>query len=133
MFFFNPTENIRNIRKLKVFWCFQPDQKGPLGKKGLILFSNSDLYLKSIILNVRNAYVTWQEHTVKCTVQISTQNTAQSFGQFGQMVECSLTKWFWVRVQLQLYVCIIYIIYYQGFIQAFCWPPFFMKDWVLWP
>ena len=30
--------------------------------------------------------MTWQEHTVKCTVQISTQNTAQSFGQFGQMV-----------------------------------------------
>ena len=30
-----------------------------------------------------------QEHTVKCTVQISTQNTVQSFGQFGQMVECS--------------------------------------------
>ena len=27
-----------------------------------------------------NAYVTWQEHTVNCTVQISTQNTAQSFG-----------------------------------------------------
>ena len=25
----------------------------------------------------------------ECTVQISTQNTAQSFGQFGQMVECS--------------------------------------------
>ena len=27
-----------------------------------------------------------QEHTVKCTVQISTQDTAQSFGQFGQML-----------------------------------------------
>ena len=26
--------------------------------------------------------------TVKCIVQISTQNTAQSFSQFGQMVEC---------------------------------------------
>ena len=25
----------------------------------------------------------WQEHTIKCTEQISTQNTAQSFGQFG--------------------------------------------------
>ena len=36
-----------------------------------------------------NTYMTWQEHTAKCTVQISTQNTAQSFGQFGQMVECS--------------------------------------------
>ena len=30
-----------------------------------------------------------KEHTVKCTVQISTQNSARSFGQFGQMVECS--------------------------------------------
>ena len=39
-------------------------------------------------------------HTVKCTVQISTQNAEQSFGQFGQMVECSF-KQFWVRVQLQ--------------------------------
>ena len=36
-----------------------------------------------------HAYVTWQQYTVKCTVQISTQNTAQSFGQLGQMVECS--------------------------------------------
>ena len=26
----------------------------------------------------------WQEHAVKCTVQISTQNTAQSLGQFGK-------------------------------------------------
>ena len=28
-------------------------------------------------------YVTWQEHTVKCTIQISTHNTAQSFDQIG--------------------------------------------------
>ena len=28
-------------------------------------------------------YVTWQEHTVRCTVQINNRNTAQSFGQFG--------------------------------------------------
>ena len=37
-------------------------------------------------LSVRCIYlmqVTWQEHTVKSTVQISTHNTAQSFGQFG--------------------------------------------------
>ena len=40
-----------------------------------------------------NAYVTWQEHTVKCTVQISTQSTAQSFSQFGQMVECLFTNY----------------------------------------
>ena len=34
--------------------------------------------------------MTRQEHTVKCSVQISTQTTVQSFGQFGQMVECSI-------------------------------------------
>ena len=38
------------------------------------------------------AYVTWQERTVKCTVQISAQNTAQSFDQCGQMVERSFTN-----------------------------------------
>ena len=34
----------------------------------------------------------YQEHTVKYTVQISTQNTAQSFDQFDQIVECSFTN-----------------------------------------
>ena len=29
---------------------------------------------------------------LSCTVQISTQNTVQSVGQFGQMVECSFTN-----------------------------------------
>ena len=33
--------------------------------------------------------MTRQEHTVKCSGQISTQNTVPSFGQFDQMVECS--------------------------------------------
>ena len=33
MFPFDPPEN---IRKPKVFWCFQGDQKGTLGSKGLI-------------------------------------------------------------------------------------------------
>ena len=36
-----------------------------------------------------HAYVTWQEHTVKWTVPISTHNSLQSLGQFGQMVDCS--------------------------------------------
>ena len=36
-----------------------------------------------------NAYETWEEDAVKCTVQISTQNIAQTFGQFGQLVECA--------------------------------------------
>ena len=34
----------------------------------------------------------YQEQTVKYAVQISTQNTAQSFDQFDQMVECSFTN-----------------------------------------
>ena len=46
--------------------------------------------------------VTWHKPIVKFNVQISTHNTAQSFGQFSQMVEWFLqTKSFWVRVQLQ--------------------------------
>ena len=34
-----------------------------------------------------NAYMTWQEHSVKCIIQIITHNTAQSFGYFGQRGE----------------------------------------------
>ena len=30
---------------------------------------------------------------LKCTVEISTDNTAQSFSQFGQMVECSFMNY----------------------------------------
>ena len=33
--------------------------------------------------SLSNAYVTWQEHIVTCTVQMSTHNTAQLFDQFG--------------------------------------------------
>ena len=36
-----------------------------------------------------NPYVTGEKDTVKCTVQISTQNNSQLFVEFGQMVECS--------------------------------------------
>ena len=32
------------------------------------------------------------KHTIECTVMISTQNTAQSSGQFYQMVECFFTN-----------------------------------------
>ena len=34
----------------------------------------------------------FQISTHKYSEQISTQNTAQSFGKFGQIVECSLTN-----------------------------------------
>ena len=38
--------------------------------------------------------MTYSEHTVRWTVQISTQNTAESFGQFGQIVDSFLrAKW----------------------------------------
>ena len=50
-------------------------------------------------------YVTWQEHTVKCTVQISTHNTTQSFKKMASLAKWLSvrlrTKWLWVRVQLQ--------------------------------
>ena len=39
-----------------------------------------------------NSYVTWQKHTLKCTVKINTHISAQSFGQFGQLVESSFTN-----------------------------------------
>ena len=39
MFPFDPPEN---IRKPLVFWCFQGDQKGTLGRKGLILLTYFD-------------------------------------------------------------------------------------------
>ena len=35
----------------------------------------------------------WQEHTIKRIVKISTYNSAQSFGQFGQLIECSFTNY----------------------------------------
>ena len=45
---------------------------------------------------------TWQEHTVKCTVQISTHNSAQSLVSLAKWLSVRLrTKWLWVRVQLQ--------------------------------
>ena len=49
-----------------------------------------------------NAYVTWQEHKVKCTVEITTQNTAQSLASLAKWLSVRLrTKWFWVWIQLQ--------------------------------
>ena len=40
-----------------------------------------------------NACMTWPEHIVKCIVQISTHNTAKSFGQFGHIVSYSFTTY----------------------------------------
>ena len=51
----------------------------PFGQTGQMIELCSE-YLATI--ECGNAYMTWQEHTVKCTVQISTQNRAQSFGHF---------------------------------------------------
>ena len=45
MFPFDPPEN---IRKPKVFWCFQGDQKGTLGRKGLTVkyFANNTALIR---------------------------------------------------------------------------------------
>ena len=50
----------------------------------LLLPATSSLTFRKLksVDSLWSTYVTWQEHTVKCTVEISTQNTAQSFGQF---------------------------------------------------
>ena len=66
----------------------------------------SCLIVKELLAQSRHemidSYLTWQEHTVKCTIEISTQNTAQSLGQLGQWLGVRLqTKWFGVWVQLQ--------------------------------
>ena len=37
-------------------------------------------------------YVTWEEDRFKCTIQITTHNTTQLFGQFDWKVECSFTN-----------------------------------------
>ena len=37
-------------------------------------------------------FLSCKSNTVKCTVEISTHNTAQSFGHFGLMVKCSFTN-----------------------------------------
>ena len=42
--------------------------------------------------SVSNTYVIWQEHSIKCTVQIGSHNSGESCGQFSQKVECSFTN-----------------------------------------
>ena len=39
-----------------------------------------------------NSYVTSQKHTVKCIVKRSTNISVESFGNFGQLVQCSFTN-----------------------------------------
>ena len=48
-----------------------------------LFWAKSTLTFRQSVDSLWNAYVTWQECTVKCTVHISTHNTAQSFDQFG--------------------------------------------------
>ena len=47
--------------------------------------------------------MTWKEHTVKCTVQISTHKTTQSFKvSLAKCLSVRLrTKWLWVQMPLQ--------------------------------
>ena len=54
MFPFVPPEN---IRKPNVFWCFQWDQKGTLGRKGLKIFWDSlerKWFIESVPWNLKN-------------------------------------------------------------------------------
>ena len=53
---------------------------------------NLTLYNNSSAQAVNNIFEKFKEHTVKCTVQTSTHNTVQSFGKFGQMIECSFAN-----------------------------------------
>ena len=58
----------------------------------IYLYSASDcMFLSCHVCFTVNPHsiLTWQSHTVKCTIQTSNQGTTQSFGQFGWMVECS--------------------------------------------
>ena len=49
-----------------------------------------------------NASMAWREHAIKCMVQISTNNTTQSFGQFGKIIKCSfITKWLGIQIPFQ--------------------------------
>ena len=51
-----------------------------------------------------------QLHTAKCTVQISTQNTGQLFGQLVKLFSVRLwTKWLWLWVQAQSFHIIFYL------------------------
>ena len=53
-----------------------------------IQYKNEHNSMKYKTCGIKYNEISLQEK-VKCTVQISTQNTARSFGQFGQIVECS--------------------------------------------
>ena len=39
-----------------------------------------------------NSHVAWKKKQGQCTVEISSHNIAQLFGQTGEMAECSLEK-----------------------------------------
>ena len=52
------------------------------------------LHSDNYIVWIQSETRTWYDKNIqsKWTAQISTQNTAQSFGQYGYMVECSFTN-----------------------------------------
>ena len=70
-----------------IFWFLVRVQFNSLKLQiSCLLQARSSLTLRQLqsVDSLWNAYVTWQEHTAKCIVQISTQNNAELFGQFGQ-------------------------------------------------
>ena len=74
----------------KWFWVWDQLQSLQL-QIWCLLWARNPLTLRYLYSadSLWNAYLTWQEHTIKCTVQINTKKTAQSFGHFGQLVVCS--------------------------------------------
>ena len=88
-------DNLLNLQEnLEDLQTFRKTFRQPFKPSGKAVSSKEFLDIQATIGvdSLLNAYVTWQEHIVKCTVQISTHNSARSFGQFGQMVECSFTN-----------------------------------------
>ena len=53
------------------------------------MFNDVFIIYPQSCIGILLTFIYYVEQTIKCTVQICTQNTARSFGQFGQMVECS--------------------------------------------
>ena len=88
-------DNLLNLQEnLEDLQTFRKTFRQPFKPSGKAVSNKEFLDIQATIGvdSLLNAYVTWQEHIVKCTVQISTHNSARSFGQFGQTVECSFTN-----------------------------------------
>ena len=91
----------------KWFWV-RVQLQSPKLQISRLLWARSSLRFRQLwsIDSLWKAYMTWQKHTVTCTVQISTQNTAKWLSARLR------AKWHVVRVQLQslpMYVILCFI------------------------